>query len=434
MTYEEYTDFLLANVHKQSNCKFAHLIIESSRRCNLVWNDNKKTLVDVTFSSVYFPNSNFDILFSKTIDEGLDKCEKYSHVIVSSIGCVYEYKEIYECFFEFVENEEPCRGHIMAPPDHSYVWLHEQSIFLNLVHWRKIGRPSFGRYSGYVRGFDRSKENIHHDYTPYWIKPNHEKIKVQNFPQSEYISKVLEDGKEIKNFFEERNHKFFLYPKDTETEDYRKLCRERNVSKPLFFINTSKTWKESFRLVHDKGVRNRHIKYDVIYCVASGAISEYLLTNYGHKHTKLVIFDYNEYILEWKKNLHIIKDVDIVNKHFEFKINRNEIKNVYINRLPAKFGSNHNDFDWNKSLEEIDLRNVEYQKIDVLVNNFDINEDKRNLIFLSNIFNYMPMFLEYSFETMLERQKYFYSIPNSVIASWHRFNLPWIIDNLNRGD
>lgn len=65
-------------------------------------------------------------------------------------------------------------GHIMDRKK-EIPHLHEQFFLVDLFRWDKAGRPTFGRlYSDEVTEFphhERSKENVHDDYTPWWLKP-----------------------------------------------------------------------------------------------------------------------------------------------------------------------------------------------------------------------------------------------------------------------
>lgn len=105
--------------------------------------------------------------------------------------------------------------------DPSYYWtIHPQFFAINLVLYKQIGRPKFNQImSDSVTMGDRSHENFHDNYTPFYIKPNNQTVANENFKfgyASNIINEGLKQGCEIINVPTTiRNEKKFHYPENT---------------------------------------------------------------------------------------------------------------------------------------------------------------------------------------------------------------------------
>ena len=220
-SFEEFGKYILENSnHNTRDSEQVHIIVDYPK---IQWDDYAQYMATLTWwTGVGWgrKGNTEPLIFAKDLDEAVKLADKYKYAMVSYIGSFYYNWErdrpdtIHTHFNEFCESDKPCKGHILWHEKNAYARMHLQCMFLNLDHWRKIGKPSFGKYSGPVIWPERSKSNVHDDYTPHWLSPPKDpQIKqVRSAEMAEYISKVIEDGQTIYNFEKERNVKFFCYP------------------------------------------------------------------------------------------------------------------------------------------------------------------------------------------------------------------------------
>jgi hypothetical protein len=152
-SFKEFGEFILANggYGKVPSDK-VHVIINYPK---INWDDWAQYMATLTWFSGVPVNSGGNrkahIIFAEDIDEGFALADQYDYAMVSYIGSWYytEHDEnIYHHFNEFCESDHACRGHLLFHPHKQYGRLHPQTIFVNLKHWREIGKPSFGNYTG----------------------------------------------------------------------------------------------------------------------------------------------------------------------------------------------------------------------------------------------------------------------------------------------
>lgn len=410
-SFEEFANYILANSKHNTNKKIKDVCIILDYP-KLPWGDKAQYMMTLTWFSCMGwrrgGSNNTDVIFAKTLDEAMTQTEKYDYALVSYIGTFYNNYQvsapytIHTYFEKFKQSGEVCRGHILWKPELSYPRLHFQSMFLDLNHWRKIGKPSFERYSGEVIQPLRSEENVHDDYTPLWLKPSDKKIDVTKREMAEYISKVMEDGKDIHNFDLERGTKFFTYPE----RDYcEPLDFERNRRSDIIYTRNTEEFKV---FPHDQ-------KYDVIYAPASGNMAEFLWKSYGHADTKVVIYDWHKSSLEWKKMCYNMveepSDFDRAARSFSgCLIDDSSYKQDVVDDNLKIFSLE----DWVDAVHNI--KEVEFKHHDIIMDPvFDVDPTKRNLIHLSNIFSYNFVIHRLPLEQIHGKFKQFVELPNTTV-------------------
>jgi len=121
------------------------------------------------------------------LQDVLESCEDHTHAMICMSGMIFDMTASVSpitSFYEWAKTGEYCRGHIISRLN--FTQLNGQHIELNLKKWRDLGRPSIWEV---WKKFKRSKENIHDDYTPYWVKP-HNRPKIKNFTHEERKAKA----------------------------------------------------------------------------------------------------------------------------------------------------------------------------------------------------------------------------------------------------
>lgn len=424
-SFEEFADYIMKHSRHNTNKKIKDVCIILDYP-KLPWGDKAQYMMTLTWFSCMGwrrgGSNNTDVIFAKNIDEAMALTDKYEYALVSYIGTFYNNYQvsapytIHTYFEQFKQSGDVCRGHILWKPELSYPRLHFQSMFLDLNHWRKIGKPSLDRYTGEVIEPLRSEENVHDDYTPLWLKPSDKKIQVKNREMAEYISKVMEDGKEIHNFFEERGTKFFTYPE----RDYcEPLEFERNRRSDIIYTRNT----EEFKVIpHDQ-------KYDVIYAPASGCMAEFLWKAYGHENTKLVIYDWHKASLDWKKLCYNMveepSDFDRAARTFSHcLIDDSSYKQDVVDENLKIFSLD----DWVDAVHNI--AEVEFKHHDIIMDPvFDVDPTKRNLIHLSNIFSYNFVIHRLKLEEIHSKFEQFVALPNTTVFGKNVFRDTVINEN-----
>ena len=119
-------------------------------------------------------SSKLDILYSDSIDLGLEKHSNYKHILFMAAGVrIYDASIILDIAEEIKSHPKYlAAGHILEWKDKWYE-LHHQFILVNTDSWRLINKPKFGDWSTKEEELvviERSTENFHDDYTPLLIK------------------------------------------------------------------------------------------------------------------------------------------------------------------------------------------------------------------------------------------------------------------------
>ena len=429
LTFEELYDYILANSkHNQD---------KSSRRVHIIvlypmleWNEFHKYLATLTwFTGIGWNNRgsiDCNVIFTRNLDEALNTADEYDHAMISLTGNFYQsYQKnspqtIHDYFDKFCNSNYVCRGHLLFHPHKEYGRLHLQTMFMDLRHWRKVGRPMvWGKYTGKVMLPERSKNDVHDDYTPFWVKPSDKYGYVENWPMAEYITKVLEDGKEIVNFDLERTCKFFTYPEREKISDM--LLMEQNRKENIVYVKNNEKLSK-YNKLSDR-------KYDVIYSPASGEMAEYLWHRFGHENSKLVVYDYNEISLKWKKLLYEMRDIERVNDYINDKYDCYIDKVDYREKVVEENNKIFSDKLWLETIDKI--KDIEFIQCDVVNDMLNVDESKTNLIAFSNIFSYMFLLHKKPVEEIHNSLLRYYDLKNTTIMGKNVFRDPFYNENFS---
>lgn len=195
---ESFVEFKKYWLEKNSNTKplrkLKHMVFVVIYPDNLVWNFavEKQTQVTVTQTSGGITGSGSGhiqkLCFASELNDVLKGCVDQTHAMIVSVGMIFDMTAQISPitrFYNFVDSGEYCRAHILTDGPRS-AHLNQQHIELNLDTWRDIGCPSIWEV---WRKFKRSKENIHDDYTPLWLKPFNRPM-INNFSKKQRSAKA----------------------------------------------------------------------------------------------------------------------------------------------------------------------------------------------------------------------------------------------------
>lgn len=419
-SFEEFGKYILENSnHNTRDSEQVHIIVDYPK---IEWDDYAQYMATLTWwTGVGWgrKGNTEPLIFAKDLDEAVKKADKYKYAMVSYIGSFYYNWErdrpetIHTYFDKFCESGHPCRGHILWHPKNHYARLHQQCMFLNLEHWRKIGRPSFGRYTGPAVLPERSKSNVHDDYTPHWLAPSDDpQIKqVRNSEMAEYVSKVIEDGNTIYNFDLERNVKFFCYP---ERRHCDALELERNKNDNIVYTKNNEKYSN---MIH-----KTNMKFDVIYAPASGFSAELLYHHYGHEDTQVVIYDINKDSLQWKRMVYEFGDIEGVERYYRRKegviVDNADYKPVVVEENEKIFPTHMIE----ETIEKIGTpKFLLFDAVADPISMLEIDTDKLNLLYTSNIFCYNYLIHKHPVEKIHGRWNEYLDIDNTIVGGKNLF-------------
>lgn len=251
---------------------------------NLIIDDSEyqQRVIDITEFYTQ-PPKGFNIFrtkdLNKTIKNLADK--KYSWAVINIMGHCVDIPAVYLKAIEKCEqNNYPLMAHIVYMPN-SYPTIDSQFIILNLQVWTDVGSPDLAlsnqHYSFNSVSVERSVENFHDDYTPYWIKPGTESIqhtgKVHGFG-FELVKALLEAGYTISNFNHElRNSKWNLYA----NFNYKQLM-------PFFKDGTVAYEPGKVPMIVDRILNERASLNNTVYVLNSEDIYPYALNKQSISH------------------------------------------------------------------------------------------------------------------------------------------------------
>ena len=180
-------------------------------------------------------------------------------------------------FYDFVESGEYIKAHIIAKTEKD-AFLHHQHINLNVDMWKTLDCPPLDeRYAW--GSYDRSKDNFHDDYTPFWLTPK--------------------GGKKIQNFtHEERTRKSFSYYRD-----YDEVWKNLDIADldDFYFSRYMTRIQESFYLFNTESLKRvPDSKFDLIFSPTAGYSAEACVDKLDFS-GEVVLYDYVQQNIDIKK-------------------------------------------------------------------------------------------------------------------------------------
>jgi hypothetical protein len=382
--------------------------------------------------------NNIDTMF-KSINENVD----YAYLVS------YGYRSIDHCLVQSLikyaeSNNYSVLGHILQDnPDNDekgFYSLHHQCFLLNVKHWIESGKPNFGSISNMdtiLEIVDRSEENFHDNYTPYWIKSKGTQRNYSGTVREgwDLINSMLKKGYSIGNIpIELRNLKQHIYP-DVGNELEKLLNNEETVEitepNQKYYIKMTdfSSFQNSVYVFNTDSMNppEKSIEtLDTIYCVAAGFKPIQLLNSYvWNEKTRMVYFDYSKSALNFK--IWLVENWNGEDYPSIIEYYKENIDNDF---QPIKMPNQDYISDWEKTIEIFGGRNNwinlwrSYQSIEHrflycnLFNDYqelidDMSQQKgHKLIWFSNSFyteaslrNYKPDFLEKTYQKFIDDLK-----------------------------
>ena len=205
---------------KENNTDLCVCIIDDTDQYNPWMRELVKNTADYTITNV--TGFGYDVYVSRNQDQVLKQVSGlYKKAVVMSAGTEFINGRK---FFDNIPDDFFILGHILDMGE-GYYGLHYQCYIINLDLYAKLNCPAIGDTNILSQHTQktpiRSKENIHDDYTPLWIKTG----KIQNVYKSKFhgwriISAGLEANYEIRAFDATlRDSKHYLY-RDVDTSDW----------------------------------------------------------------------------------------------------------------------------------------------------------------------------------------------------------------------
>lgn len=283
----------------------------------------KQRIIDITNFYTYAPHG-FKLFKSDSITQKLIELSdlNFQWAIINILGHCVDQISVFEEVIEKCKTlNSPLMAHIVHHPN-SYPCISDQFVVVDLQKWKEVGCPAFEESivheTIHTPQIERSVENFHDDYTPYWLKPLQE-TRTISFSYRPFGSKVIqmfiENGYTITNFDDEiRSKKWNLYAKP----NYDKLVpffkngeivyEKGKVPQILERIITEKeSLKNTVYILNSESITKRdNVRpIDHYIGVASGFKGLLILNEYGFTNSTTVTYidvssaglDYQRYLI-----------------------------------------------------------------------------------------------------------------------------------------
>jgi hypothetical protein len=291
----------------------------------------QQRVVEITDFYIY-NTPGFDLYRTSTLTTTLTDLAKrgYQWAFVNIAGHCVDTPSIYnDILQEATSNNYPMMGHIVFRPG-TYPTVDAQFFLINLTVWQQVGSPPFeDEYQPFNFNsvtVERSQEDFHDDYTPYWIRPS-EGVTNYTGPaklfNSQVVRALLEAGYTINNLNQGiRDRKWNLYanynleyvepffqtgtvayPQDRVPQIIERILNERDsLSNTVYVLNSEEVYSHS----------TQFSAIDHYVGVASGFKGILLLNQFGFKDSTQITYvdvstaglDYQRYLVEtWDGNL-----------------------------------------------------------------------------------------------------------------------------------
>ena len=399
-----------------------------------------KRMVDFTEFYINRINSVEHIIDFYSVDTFENHIENhhknYEYLIFISAGVrIYHTKHFIKIIDEMVSSNPKSGlfGHILDRFEDWYQ-VHHQFFIVKTSIWEKCGKPNFGKdgdSTNLISSVDRSIENYHDDYTPYWVKYKGYQEKTDGGLRYgwELMNSILKHGYNVTVINKRlKNIKPYVYPEylsdkflnSIKTKEY---SDDNGFMKVVLFKSILNSSKNNIYLINTEEnsitTQSDITPFDTILLPCAGLkylsiIKEKLY----HPKTKVIFYDFNEFSIMWFK--HFISnfkgDFEEVINTFTYK-KQFGIFNYGKDYVYEQIENNVNYYggkeEFFKIFNEFKKLNIEYIQVDLLNSPnilIDTITDGRTLINISNIFStdYVNLFFtkkerEELFETFIDK-------------------------------
>ena len=397
---------ILKNLNELSDDMFRITYLSASHVTSEIY---KKT----NANSVLLESTNINDMMSDVVTLKLDYA-----IIFASGSIVKNAPEIAREIVNYCKSVKPdVAGHIVdIGKKHKDILdlqnlygLHEQFFILGYefclnAYQRFKVKESFKYQSERFPICERSSEDIHDDYTPFWIKKGKRRKRIRVIKDFDFcvlhdlIQFAVNENFIIRNIPKEiRNQKCYSYHlEDSENSFQEKLngskdkCHDGQLD---FFKNFSLISKQQVYTCNTENIDVLPIGKDIIVSVASGHLPLELI--YQNKKTlkKYIFVDINYKAINFYKHiLKYCKDYDSWKDLVESY--SDEVKNSNISVIT----DSHNIIL--QKIKEVDLSKIEFlfynESIIYLNENIkkELSRSKNPYIWFSNVFSYLPEYKE----------------------------------------
>lgn len=251
------------------------------------------------------------------------KWESNTHVAVVKAGHYIGncYRFVYETFRmigQMTKNDAPLAAHLLyGGRQFPTPQIHDQFFILDLSAWTAAGQPSFNRLSMETAPspFEASRDHIHDDYTPCWIKRGAGKeILNGKIGFGTYVLNTLLDRhSQIINVSRElRAQKIYTYP---EKENSSELKQVRRILDDRFQFEKKKVY--AFNNEPRNAVSIHTFKPQTLLSVAAGFKPMALCAQYPtllEPYAKIHFLDFSSKSLRYEADLSKCRDFSQVKK------------------------------------------------------------------------------------------------------------------------
>jgi len=160
--------------------------------------------------------------FREALRWSINTNENVKWLVLLEAGTIFD-KEKAKLFHLWLQQLPPADDtstaaftHILMPQDYSYFHINTQMIAINASIARKhrFEISDLLGFSGEMEvGCERSRQDYHDDYTPYWVLPNHNKHTMGVTERSAWLAHLVNKGYSVMNLSNEtvRQFKQFFY-------------------------------------------------------------------------------------------------------------------------------------------------------------------------------------------------------------------------------
>ncbi len=367
-----------------------------------------KNIADFTISNL--TGKGYTVLQSFSEDYVLQAASDngFKYAVVYSTGTEFiNGDDFFNSLTSLITTEFFIAGHILDRGD-AYYELHHQCYVINLETYKLLGYPQIGQQqlgSKHIQQVpNRSKENIHDDYTPVWVKPgSHINDEYQHKAHGwNILSIAFTNNYKILVFNDTlRNSKKHYYPESP--EDFTKHIAWAHMRYNYCLTDFVHTSNNEFLMLTESN-------FTQVLAPASGTkFLKYISTT---EPVTVTLYDYNQKSLDyWKLN---VPQLDNVTYKF-----------LKIDLLTDEFRI-QDILDTTISKTLINLSNIFCYEATAPFYNLSYRLHKENTV-LKNIHEFIPSAYIY-FSTRACTG--FYEVLNTDVIELHQLNTPtWHINN-----
>jgi hypothetical protein len=202
----------------------------------------RERLEDLT--NFYYNQPDWRVITTKNIDSTLEKIclsGATDYVVVNALGHFFRHGSHSEMVKLARDTGAPLVGHLLDR--HGYYSFDPQYFCLDMRAYQQLGRPSLlpttapETFASIT--VERSQENFHDDYTPFWLRAG---VGTQEYsvPFREFgsvlVQALIESGRTLQNIPQDmRDRKHYLYPNayTAELESFFTDCKYQTDAIPL---------------------------------------------------------------------------------------------------------------------------------------------------------------------------------------------------------